>query len=162
MSIFKQKKITEPSFSSNPQEPKSILLLFCHNFFIIFLLFKILMKVVKYIDVEHSNSVLNSFAITLAIYQITIILSFGIFVRMHITPPTDLLDNERPVSLLSINFMLLLGFGFLMTVIRTYWLSSFVYPLLVMVMTLQLYILIQYFWAQIFQLFQLDFYIFID
>ena len=111
------------------------------------------MRQVKYINVEHSNSVLTNFGITLIIYEVLMIICFGIFVRMQITPPADLLDHERPVSLLSINFMLLLGFGFMMTVVKNYWFSSLVYTLLVMVISLQLYILIRGFWVQVFSLF---------
>jgi hypothetical protein len=51
------------------------------------------MRQTKFINVDRSNQVLTNFAITLAIYEVLLIISFGIFVRMQTTPTTDLLDH---------------------------------------------------------------------
>jgi len=51
------------------------------------------MRQTKFINVDRSNQVLTNFAITLAIYEILLIISFGIFVRMQTSPPVDLLNS---------------------------------------------------------------------
>ena len=63
---------------------------------------------------------------------------------------------------MGINFMLLLGFGFLMTVIRTNSLTALTYTLLVMALVMQLYILLFGFWSQVFSLFAKEFFVLLD
>lgn len=58
--------------------------------------------------------------------------------------------------------MVLIGFGYLMTALKTNNLSALVYTLFVNALSIQLYILFQGFWAQIFSAFKQDFYIYID
>lgn len=55
--------------------------------------------------------------------------------------------------------MILLGFGYLMTTLKHNNLSALTYCLLCHTIVLQLYLLIQAFWSQIFTAFKMDFYL---
>jgi Ca2+/Na+ antiporter len=74
----------------------------------------------------------------------------------------DPLDAERYYALENINAMILIGFGYLMTAIKTNNLSSLVYTLFVNALSIQIYILFQGFWSQIFTAFKKSFYINVD
>ena len=86
----------------------------------------------------------------------------GIFVRMNLTVNNDPLDQERYLTLESINVMMLIGFGYLMATLRTNSFSGLAYTLFVNALSLQLYVLFQGFWNQIFSAFKKDFYIYVD
>ena len=86
----------------------------------------------------------------------------GIFVRMNLTVNNDPLDQERYLTLESINVMMLIGFGYLMATLRTNSFSGLAYTLFVNALSLQLYVLFQGFWNQIFSAFNKDFYIYVD
>ena len=86
----------------------------------------------------------------------------GIFVRMNLTVNDDPLDQERYLTLESINVMMLIGFGYLMATLRTNSFSGLAYTLFVNALSLQLYVLFQGFWNQIFSAFNKDFYIYVD
>ena len=58
--------------------------------------------------------------------------------------------------------MLLLGFGLLLSIIRTNSLTSLVYTLVCMALVLQMYILVQGFWVQVFTAFKQEFHILMD
>jgi hypothetical protein len=118
------------------------------------------MKPIKYIDSSRSNQVLSNFGITLIILQLMMILAFAIFVRMDVTD--DPLDKERSPALVNSNIMILLGFGYLMTTLKHNNLSVLTYCLLTHALVMQLYLLIQAFWSQIFNAFALDFYLLIN
>jgi hypothetical protein len=81
---------------------------------------------------------------------------------MNTTSNNDLLDAERYLALENINGMILIGFGYLMTAIKTNNLSALIYTLFVNALSIQFYILFQGLWSQVFSAFKKDFYIFID
>lgn len=58
--------------------------------------------------------------------------------------------------------MILIGFGYLMTVLKTNNLSSLIYTFFLNALVIQIYILVQGFWGQIFSGFTNNFYIYID
>lgn len=55
--------------------------------------------------------------------------------------------------------MLLIGFAYLMTSLKHNNLTVIIYTLILNAFVLQIYLLVQYFWAQIFKGFKLEYYI---
>jgi len=84
----------------------------------------------------------------MAIVEITLIVLIWIFVRINLTPSTDL-DTQRYPAFQDINVMILIGFGFLMTFIRSYAWSAISWTFLINAFVTQLYILLNPFWEKV-------------
>ena len=70
--------------------------------------------------------------------------------------------TQRYAAFQDTNVMMLIGFGFLMTFIKTYALSALTYTFFINAVVMQLYVLIQSFWIRVFLGFtKLGYYIYI-
>lgn len=72
------------------------------------------------------------------------------------------MDQERAQAVVGSNAVLLLGFGYLMTSIKHTNLSVLSYSLLISALVAQLYVLLSTFWGQVFNAFDLPFYVLIN
>lgn len=86
------------------------------------------------------NVSLKYFAFLIFGLEAIIVLFYGIFVRMQTT--FDNFINQRYTAFQDTNVMMLIGFGFLMTFIKTYALSALTYTFFINAAVMQLYILI--------------------
>jgi ammonium transporter Rh len=67
-------------------------------------------------------------------------------VRVKTEKPKDHLNNERYAVFQDVNVMMLIGFGFLMTFIKTHALSALSYTFFINAIVIQVYILLNPFW----------------
>ena len=72
-----------------------------------------------------------------------------VFVRLNLTPST-ILDSQRYPAFQDVNVMILIGFGFLMTFIRSYAWSAISWTFLINAFITQFYILLNPFWDKVF------------
>jgi ammonium transporter Rh len=71
-----------------------------------------------------------------------------VFVRVNLSPDTTL-DYSRYPAFQDVNVMMLMGFGFLMTFIRSYAWSAIAWTFLINAFVAQLYILFEPFWYRV-------------
>ena len=97
-------------------------------------------------DFEEEENSLNEFGYMLLVLEIILTTLLWIFVRDDLINPTDPLASQRYPAFQDINVMMLIGFAFLMTFIRSYAWSSIAYTFFLNAYITQLYILLQAFW----------------
>lgn len=98
-------------------------------------------------QIQTVNSMnLQKFGLWLLILEVAIIILFGIFVRMETHHASDELASQRYAAFQDINVMMLIGFGFLMTFIRTHSWSALAYTFFINAIIVQIYILFKAFW----------------
>ena len=85
----------------------------------------------------------------MAIVEVILIALFWIFVVDDVNSPTDALLSQRYPAFQDINVMLLIGFGFLMTFIRSYAWSALAYTFLINAFIAQFYVLFNAFWKRV-------------
>ena len=83
------------------------------------------------------------------ILQIILIIFMWIFVRDEIGNTADALVSQRYPAFQDINVMMLIGFGFLMTFIRSYSWSALAYTFFINAFITQAYPLIHGFWHKL-------------
>jgi ammonium transporter Rh len=83
--------------------------------------------------------------------EITLIVVFGFFVRLNLNPGLgDNIASQRYPAFQDGNVLVLFGFGFLMTFIRSYAWSALAYTFLINAFITQYYILLNPFWQRVF------------
>ena len=98
---------------------------------------------------------LKTFAKLLIAVEAVILVFYVIFVRpipVSFDVNSDPLVYERYKGFQDTNVMMLIGFGFLMTFIRTHSLSALSYTFFINAIVMQLYILFNAFWERVFTL----------
>ena len=93
----------------------------------------------------------RKFAITLIFIEILMVILYGIFVRIDMMDAATMGTNNTYYPMYQdVNVMMLIGFGFLMTFIRTNSWSALAYTFFINAVVVQLYILLQPFWHHLF------------
>lgn len=94
---------------------------------------------------------LKSFGILLLVLEAGIVILFCTSVRLlPYNGAGDRLANERYSAFQDVNVMMLIGFGFLMTFIKSYSWSALTYTFFINAIVMQLYLLLSGFWTRIF------------
>lgn len=91
----------------------------------------------------------HRFAIVLAIIEIAVCIFYGIFMKVEAHNDGELNQNYYPMYQ-DVNVMMLIGFGFLMTFIKSYTWSTLAYTFFLNAVIVQLYLLFQPFWHTVF------------
>jgi ammonium transporter Rh len=81
--------------------------------------------------------------------EILIIIFYAIYVHVDTDQPTQPLANVRYPAFQDVNVMMLIGFGFLMTFIKTHALSALSYTFFINAIVIQLYMLFNPLWDRI-------------
>jgi ammonium transporter Rh len=97
---------------------------------------------------EHHAATIKHFAIGLLIWEIIIIVLFGVFVRIQNNTDASL-NADRYPAYQDVNVMMLIGFGYLMAFSKTTSWSAFSYTFFMNALMPQLYILINGFWKRV-------------
>ena len=84
----------------------------------------------------------------MTIIEIVMITLIWVFVRVNLTPSTSL-ESQRYPAFQDVNVMMLIGFGYLMTFIRSYAWSAIAWTFLINAFITQYYILFSPFWERI-------------
>lgn len=95
------------------------------------------------------NTQLQAFAICLLVIELVVLLMFGFFVRNETDLSTTHLDSYYP-WFQDVNVMILVGFGFLMTFIRSKGWSALGFTFFINAVIFQLYVLWEGFWHKVF------------
>lgn len=95
------------------------------------------------------NTQLQAFAICLLVIEVIVLFLFGFFVRNKTSIATNHLDSYYP-WFQDVNVMILVGFGFLMTFIRSKGWSALGFTFFINSVIFQLYILWEGFWHKVF------------
>jgi ammonium transporter Rh len=95
------------------------------------------------------NTQLQAFAISLLVIELIVLFLFGFFVRNETDLATNHLDAYYP-WFQDVNVMILVGFGFLMTFIRSKGWSALGFTFFINAVIFQLYILWEGFWHKVF------------
>ena len=101
-------------------------------------------------DFEEEENSLKSFGILMIILEVILIIFMWIFVRDELVSPTDSIRSQRYPGFQDVNVMMLIGFGFLMTFIRSYAWSALSYTFFINAFIIQAYPLLYGFWAKVF------------
>ena len=97
---------------------------------------------------EHHAKTIKSFAVTLLILEIAVIVVFGVFVRLD-NSTDKALNSDRYPAYQDVNVMMLIGFGYLMAFSKTTSWSAFSYTFFMNALMPQLYILLSGFWRRV-------------
>jgi len=81
----------------------------------------------------------------MVLVEIGMVALIWVFVRVNLTPSSTL-DSQRYPAFQDVNVMMLIGFGFLMTFIRSYSWSAIAWTFLINAIVTQFYILFSPFW----------------
>jgi hypothetical protein len=94
---------------------------------------------------------LKSFGRLLLVMEVIIIILFIIFTRMDTSDVVqdDPLWSQRYSAFQDVNVMIVVGFGFLMTFIKTYEWSALSYTFFINAIIVQTYILMKSFWYRV-------------
>lgn len=98
-------------------------------------------------DVQENS--LNSFGIAMLVIEVALIALIWVFCRINMNS-SAVLSTQRYPAFQDINVMMLIGFGFLMTFIRSYAWSAISYTFLINAFITQYYILLEDFWHKVF------------
>lgn len=82
--------------------------------------------------------------------EIIVLILYGLFVRPTVHNDIDVNHNYYP-AYQDVNVMMLIGFGFLMTFIKTHAWSALAYTFFINAIVVQYYILLSSFWARVFK-----------
>jgi hypothetical protein len=82
------------------------------------------------------------------IVEIAMITLIWVFVRVNLTSSTTL-ESQRYPAFQDVNVMMLIGFGYLMTFIRSYAWSAIAWTFLINAFVTQYYILFAPFWERV-------------
>ena len=96
---------------------------------------------------EHHASTIKNFAIGLLVWEIIVIVLFGVFVRLQ-NNTDKYLNADRYPAYQDVNVMMLIGFGYLMAFSKTTSWSAFSYTFFMNALMPQLYILLNAFWKR--------------
>ena len=102
-------------------------------------------------DYEEEENSLREFGYMMLILELILIIFFWVFVRDEHNDPADLLWTQRYPAFQDVNVMILIGFGFLMTFIRSYAWSAISYTFLINAFISQYYVLFSNFWLKVFE-----------
>lgn len=97
---------------------------------------------------DQENS-LNAFGIAMTLIEIALIALIWVFCRVKMEP-SSALSTQRYPAFQDVNVMMLIGFGYLMTFIRSYAWSAISYTFLINAFISQYYILLDNFWHKVF------------
>lgn len=97
---------------------------------------------------EHHAATIKHFAIGLLIWEIIVIVLFGVFVRIQNNTDASL-NADRYPAYQDVNVMMLIGFGYLMAFSKTTSWSAFSYTFFMNALMPQLYILLSAFWKRV-------------
>ena len=86
----------------------------------------------------------------MVILEVFLIIFMWVFVRDEINNATDTIQSQRYPGFQDINVMMLIGFGFLMTFIRSYAWSAIAYTFFINAFITQAYPLLYGFWGKVF------------
>ncbi len=95
------------------------------------------------------NTQLTVFAVTLVVLELLILFMYGFFVRTASITDGEHLNKFYP-WFQDINVMMLIGFGYLMTFIKTKGWTALGFTFLINAVIFQLYILLYGFWDKVF------------
>lgn len=98
---------------------------------------------------EVHNTNLKRFAIILLVCEVIIIVIYSIFVRINQEIGTSVNQAFYPFYQ-DVNVMMLIGFGFLMTFIKSHMWSALSYTFFINALVVQFYILLSQFWTRVF------------
>ena len=97
-------------------------------------------------DFDEEENSLNDFGVIILILEAGLITLLWIFTKDSLVAPADTLASQRYPAFQDVNVMMLIGFGFLMTFIRTYAWSAISYTFLINAYVFQIYLLLHPFW----------------
>ena len=97
-------------------------------------------------DFDEEENSLNDFGVMALILEAVLITLLWIFMKDSLVAPNDALASQRYPAFQDVNVMMLIGFGFLMTFIRTYAWSAISYTFLINAYVFQIYLLLHPFW----------------
>ena len=101
------------------------------------------------VDFEEEENSLNDFGKMMLVLEVVLIVLLWIFARDQLVSPTDPLMSQRYPAYQDVNVMMLVGFAFLMTFIRSYAWSSIAYTFFLNAYIFQIYILLSGFWNNV-------------
>lgn len=101
------------------------------------------------VQVKPEDTTLKQFGCMLIIVEITLIAILWIFVKDNIIALADPLQSQRYPAFQDINVMVLIGFGFMMTFIRSYAWSSLTYTFFLNAFITQLYVIFEAYWSKV-------------
>ena len=90
----------------------------------------------------------NILSIALFVFEVIIILFYGFFIRYKIVK-TDAFESDFYSIFQDVNVMMLIGFGFLMTFIKSYTWSALSYTFFTYAIGMQCYHLFHVFWYRV-------------
>ena len=91
------------------------------------------------------------FAVLLLMIEVLMVVMYSLFVRTDTTEGMGVAPNNTYYPMYQdVNLMMLIGFGFLMTFIRTNSWSALCYTFMINAVVVQLYLLLQPFWHHVF------------
>ncbi len=89
-------------------------------------------------------------SISLFVFEVIIIIFYGFFIRYKVVTKTDAFTSDFYSIFQDVNVMMLVGFGFLMTFIKTYRWSALSYTFFTYAIGMQAYQLFHAFWYRVF------------
>ena len=98
---------------------------------------------------DHPTSALRSFGQLLIAAEVVILIFYALYVRIETHYGDDKLASERYPVFQDVNVMMLIGFGFLMTFIKTHALSALSYTFFINAIIIQIYILLNPLWERL-------------
>jgi len=101
------------------------------------------------VDFEEEENSLNDFGVMMLVLEIILVALLWVFAKDSIVNPTDGLVSQRYPAYQDVNVMMLVGFAFLMTFIRSYAWSSIAYTFFLNAYIFQIYILLYAFWEKV-------------
>jgi ammonium transporter Rh len=107
------------------------------------------------------KSSLRSFAYWILVYEFVVVLLYAYYVRNSTTVASKHLENYYP-WFQDVNTMMLIGFGFLMTFVRTHSWGSLAFTFIINSIVMQAYIIFHGFWGKVFKGFTNDPFIYLD